>query len=105
MVQMGGNVYPAGGLMDEEIMPIEQLPINYYYVYTEEGYARDEVAVAKNKKKSRRPISKFALCSNTDRKKQETAGALGEVNPTAKPEGHAVYPKAKGLVSSKVYND
>ena len=53
-----GNVYPVNALMNEEIMPIEQPPINYYYVYTETGYSRDEVGVEKSKKKSRRPVSK-----------------------------------------------
>lgn len=56
--QVSGNVYAANPNFEEEIMPIEQLPINYYYAYTDNGLARDEVAVAKNKKKSRRPISK-----------------------------------------------
>ena len=54
-----GAMYPPDAMGDENIMPIEQLPINYYYMYTDNGYARDEVAVAKHKKKTRRPISKY----------------------------------------------
>ncbi len=60
LAPVGGNAYAAGGMMEGDIMPIEPQPTNYYYVYTEDGYARDEVAVAKSKKKSRRPISKYA---------------------------------------------
>lgn len=91
------NVYAAANgpnaLMGDEIMPIEQLPTNYYYTYTEEGFARDEVAVAKNKKKSKRQISK----------KKGTESESTESSSSGKSE--AIYPKAKGLVSGKVYND
>eukprot|EP01022_Parablepharisma_sp_SALTPOND_P029154 TRINITY_DN726_c0_g1_i1.p3 TRINITY_DN726_c0_g1~~TRINITY_DN726_c0_g1_i1.p3 ORF type:complete len:636 (-),score=131.72 TRINITY_DN726_c0_g1_i1:183-2090(-) len=57
LAPMSGAMY-ANGIMGDDIMPIEQLPTNYYYVYTEDGFARDEVAVAKSKKKSKRPGSK-----------------------------------------------
>lgn len=52
------RVQYQNALMAEDMMPIEPLPTNYYYSYTEEGFERDEVAVAKNKKKSKRQISK-----------------------------------------------
>lgn len=45
-------------IMGEDMMPIDPLPTNYYYSYTEEGSTRDENAVAKSKKKSKRQISK-----------------------------------------------
>jgi len=40
------------------MMPIDPLPTNYYYSYTEEGFSRDEAAVARSKKKSKRQVGK-----------------------------------------------
>lgn len=45
--------------MVDDMMPIDPLPANYYYTYTDEGLTRDEAAVTKNKKKGKRQISKY----------------------------------------------
>lgn len=45
-------------MMGEDMIPIEHMPTNYYYSYTGEEATRDEEAIAKSKKKSKRQVSK-----------------------------------------------